>query len=218
MKINEIKSIIILLTFMLISALPTFTFAKIKSCYTYLGCGAPIRMNYPVEFENSLDIENYRGKDSRVYVDLLGYYQPLSNKIIVGGILNTIEDKYECPDGDKTIQQNSLSASAMYFYGLEIGYGFFLRSDIGIASVREGHYSIPEWFSTEREFTEKKKSNIGIAFLLGGGYSFPITTNTRILLNLNYAVKYIERESYKTLNLSIGGLYFLRFSKLLEKK
>ena len=48
---------------------------------------------------------------------------------------------------------------------------------------------------------------IGLGFLVGVGYAHPITDGTRLALNVNYAIRRMEGESWKTLGISLGGLF-----------
>ena len=52
-----------------------------------------------------------------------------------------------------------------------------------------------------------EKSDAGVGILLGGGYAKPITDGTRLLFNVNYAIRRVESENTRTLGISLGGLF-----------
>ena len=53
----------------------------------------------------------------------------------------------------------------------------------------------------------EESSEKGAGVLLGGGYGFAVTEGTRILLNVNYAMRRVEEENYGMLGISLGGLF-----------
>ncbi len=54
---------------------------------------------------------------------------------------------------------------------------------------------------------EKGTTDSGLGILVGVRYAHPITSGTRIALNLNYATRNIEGDSWNTLGISLGGLF-----------
>ena len=89
--------------------------------------------------------------------------------------------------------------SALYFPEI-IGRGIFYRADIGSAVAKIEANS-------PRLVSDEVSSDTGFGFLLGGGYAHPITEGTRIAVNVNYAVRKIEADSWNTLGISTGGIF-----------
>ena len=54
---------------------------------------------------------------------------------------------------------------------------------------------------------EEGTTDSGLGILVGVGYAHPITSGTRIVLNLNYATRRIEGDTYNTVGISLGGLF-----------
>ena len=88
----------------------------------------------------------------------------------------------------------------MRFLTGTIGNGLFIRADIGgsrfVVDV-DGDTETSDW---------------GFGYLVGGGLGFNITSGTRLLLNVNYAVRTIPNDEtgtdkIKTLGFSVGALF-----------
>ncbi len=109
--------------------------------------------------------------------------------------MNAVGDRYDLFGTEMQINQYLLSFSAMHFVGREIGDGFFLRGDAGLA-----------WMAVDST-SGNAESDMGVGILLGCGYGIPVTPGTRILLNLNYAIRKVEGDTIKTVNVSVGGLF-----------
>lgn len=169
----------------------------LESWYTYWGLGwsSP---SYPDVLEPTIgSLRDTPGVSTlALNLDLLGFYFPVSgDKLVVGGILNAGAERFDGGGGSFQINQYTYSASAMYFVDQHIGRGFFVRGDAGLARiVLDSSFGVGA-------------SESGLGFLLGGGYAFPVTSGTRVLLNANYARRSIEGESYGMFNLSLGGLF-----------
>jgi hypothetical protein len=85
----------------------------------------------------------------------------------------------------------------MHFFGREPGAGFFVRADLGLA-----FYSIS---SSERDLEVDFKTGYG--GLVGGGYGIPVSEGTRLLLNVNYAMRLIEGDDIDSWGVSLGVLF-----------
>ena len=121
---------------------------------------------------------------------------------MVGFIANGAADRLEIEGEWMQVNLYTYAASAQYFPE-EIGKGMFGRVDIG-----------PAWGLVHQQigvvqssWEEYETFYIGLGFLVGIGYAHPITDGTRLALNVNYAIRRIEGESWKTLGISIGGLF-----------
>ena len=173
--------------------------AEEESWYTYWGIGGGSN-SYTGTSRDIIESAQDAGPDHlALSLDLLGFYWPLPNSrnTLVGTVLNGGGDRYE--DEDYTFQLNLylLGISSMHFFGREPGSGLFVRADLGLA-----FYSV----SNSAQASEGR-SNFGYGGLIGGGYGIPITKGTRILLNVNYALRFIEGDNINSLGISIGGLF-----------
>jgi len=83
----------------------------------------------------------------------------------------------------------------MHYVGNSFGSGLFLRGDIGFAKL-----------AVSSSYSETASSDMGFGILGGGGWSIDFG-GTRLLLNVNYAYRSVESESYNTLGFSVGGLF-----------
>jgi hypothetical protein len=127
---------------------------------------------------------------------MLGFYWPLNEQTILGGIINAAGDRYEYDGDSMQINNYTFSVSIMRYLTNTIGSGIFVRADAGPARVV---------FDADDFGTET--SDWGFGGLIGGGFGFNVSPGTRILLNVNYAVRKIEGESYGSLGITVGGLF-----------
>jgi hypothetical protein len=179
-----------------IADVPESSANKMESWYTYWGIGYA-DISYHSELEQRINNETDTPGITHVPFDLdiLGFYWPMNHQTIVGFIVNMFGDRYENVEYHQ-YDGFLYSASIMYFPN-NIGSGFFTRGDFGAAKIR-----IHCTTCGVTEFTDW-----GIGGLIGGGYAIPVTDGTRILLNVNYALRRTEGDITKTLGISIGGLF-----------
>lgn len=173
--------------------------AEPESSYTYWGIGGGSN-SYTGAARDIIESAKDAGPDHlALSLDLLGFYWPLtgSRNTLVGCILNGGGDRYEDEDYEFQLSLYLFGISSMHFFGREPGAGLFVRADLGFA-----FYSI-----NSPEHDSEGSSNIGYGGLIGGGYGIPITEGTRILLNVNYALRYIEGDKINSLGISVGGLF-----------
>jgi hypothetical protein len=111
-------------------------------------------------------------------------------------VLNGAADRFE--EGGESFQVNTylVSFSAMHFLTNRIGKGPFLRFDVG-----------PAQHIIDTSFMDDYESKWGFGVLLGGGVGFPIASGTRLLVNVNYALRRAEGDDMKTLSINLGGLF-----------
>lgn len=173
--------------------------AEAESSYTYWGIGGGSN-SYTGAAREIVESARDAGPDHlALSLDLLGFYWPLpgSRNTLVGCILNGGGDRYEDEDYSFQLSHYLVGISSMHFFGREPGAGLFVRADLGFA-----FYGI-----SSSEPDGERTSNLGYGGLIGGGYGIPITAGTRILLNVNYALRSIEGDRISSLGISIGGLF-----------
>ena len=174
--------------------------AEVEDWYTYWGFGYAIN-SYPSEVQNNFDIlEN--GSRVTAGIDMLGFYWPLTNKDILGFVVSGSADVVEAtfiPTNQNvkyTLNQFLLGLSGMRFFGKEIGTGFFVRADIGLASASE----IRENFGNEEESS-------GYGVLGGAGYAIAVSNESRVLLGFTAGRNRLDGKSYDSIRLIVGGLW-----------
>jgi hypothetical protein len=169
---------------------------ELESWYTYWGLGYA-NTEYPDDLQPIIDdlqdlpdIEHLSSS-----LDTFGFYWPISEKVLLGGVVNGMSDYYEDSVNEFSIIGYLFSFSGMQFMQGKIGQGPFIRGDIGIGQLEvDDGKTIAE-------------SDYGSGFLVGGGFAVPITNGTRILFNGNYAVRRVGGQTYETFALSVGGLF-----------
>ena len=77
-----------------------------------------------------------------------------------------------------------------------IGKGLFVRTDIGSAKIL-----------VDSSSGSSETSDNGSGFLLGGGYSWPISKGTRFDLMAGFSSRSVESESYSSLFLNFGFMF-----------
>jgi len=172
-----------------------------ESWYIYTGFGVS-----PIAYDPSIDeaINAFAKNDSSsvaFYMNPIGFYFPLGkHRSMIGVTSSIIFDRYHndsyfnetdttevTQSADLVFWQFSIAASYFYFFGENIGSGWFARADVGISSFW-GNLEVT-YRANEENRQGKNQTysyNPGIDGLLGGGYSWPISLWTRILVNVNY--------------------------------
>ncbi|MCA9734547.1 MAG: hypothetical protein H6696_09500 [Deferribacteres bacterium] len=169
---------------------------KTESWYTYWGIGYA-NLNYPNELQDLLDYLKDQDGVSNISMslDMLGFYWHVKPKTIAGFVINGAGDRYEVNSESMQINQYIYGVSVMHYPGRYFGNGIFLRADMGLAKI----------VVTDSDNNSTGSDN-GFGFLLGSGYSFDLG-GTRLLVNVNYAIRNVEGDGYKTLGISLGGLF-----------
>lgn len=178
--------------------LPTSAFAEVEEWYTYWAIGLADH-NYPGDLDNAIEaLDSIPGVDrSELAYDMLGFYWPYDNKTTLGFVISGSSDRLEDSFGDY-IQFNHYlyGFSAMRFFGKEIGDGFYVRGDAGIAKIR---------MSTNIGFD--LTSDNGTGYLLGFGYSWPVSGQSRVLIGMKFSNSNIEGDNVSSTTFTIGGLW-----------
>ena len=194
----------------LIAVITVFAFSQpsvareneLESWYTYWGFGASDN-----DLFDDVDLEGTGVSHTSLSVDSFGFYWPRGQKTLVGGVINTFADFFEGNDLLSSAEINSYnslySISAMHFLSPKIGQGFFVRADAGLAL----HYAEVKLDILGNEADSEWTSEWGSGFLIGGGYGFPITSGTRLLLNANVSQRYVEEESMTNVGITLNGLF-----------
>ncbi len=189
------KAIVLLFTSLLIVIVPSAAQERnrFENWYTNWGIGYPF-ITYPDELSG---IDDAGLDNASIMLDVLGFYWPISEQTILGGTVNAWGDRYAAGGEDLQINAYTFGFSAMHFLQNRVGDGVFLRGEIGPSRlVINGSV-----FSTNIE------SEWGLGVLIGGGFGIPVSSETRILLHLNYAVRRIEGEQYNNLGIAVSGLF-----------
>ena len=179
---------------------PLQTFAAQEDWYTYWSFGFSDN-SYPGGWDPVLDAaESQPGIDrTQGAMDIFGFYWPVQDKLNVGFVISGSWDAFQTPVGDMQLNQYLYAASAMKFFGKEIGDGLFLRGDVGFAKAA---------INTDTVFgSYGSSSDTGMGFLLGVGYGIPVSEESRVLLSLNVSNKDIDGENWSAVTFNIGGLW-----------
>lgn len=171
--------------------------------YTYWALG-PAWISYPQE---SFDVVNPLRSTPGVShlsfaLDALGVYFPRRNfRTMVGGVASLAVDRFSDDSGSVQINQYLLSGSAMHFFGTNIGHGIFVRGDLGLA------WQIHSASGTGLGRGLAAVDYLGVGFLLGAGYAYPITQGTRVMGTLAYAIRIFPNGSLGTASAAVGLLF-----------
>lgn len=132
----------------------------------------------------------FKSNATHLGMDVLGFYWPMLRKgLIVGGVLNYYSYSDEAEEFSfSVLEAQNYNASALYFWGGEIGRGFFVRGDLGVRLARFEYApkvsSLPGVTSSGPP-VEKKSTGLNAA--LGVGGSMPISRETRLLFQVIYS-------------------------------
>jgi hypothetical protein len=168
------------------------TKSEVETWYLYfaLGYGKPF---YASGLQEKVDQLSSDWKRISLSMDLLGVYWPLrNNRTILGGSVSAIADQF----GTIMIQQHLYSFSIMHFLKGIIGNGIFIRGDAGIAVL--------DFDARGRQDLSFRDAGVGC--MVGGGYSFPVSNETRITANLHYSMRIIKGDFHGALSINAGIL------------
>lgn len=171
--------------------------AGIESWYAYWAIGLSDNQ-YPGSLDAVINAaESTPGVTrTQLAIDMLGFYWPINNKTTLGFVISGSADRLEDSYGNYVQLNHYLyGLSSMYFFGKRIGDGFYVRGDAGIAKI------------SMDSSIGSATSNNGSGILLGVGYAWPISNETRILVGLTTSSYSVESENYSTTSLTIGGLW-----------
>jgi hypothetical protein len=193
------KTILASIVFVLL--IPTAAYADnasgVEDWYAYWAIGGSSN-HYPGSLDAALNtLESAPGVNrSQLAFDMLGFYWPLNNKTTLGFVISGSADRLDDSFGDYLqINHYLYGASSMHFFGKTIGDGFYVRGDVGIAKL-----------NLDSNFGNATSDN-GSGFLLGVGYGWPISNESRILVGLSVSNYSVENENYSTTSLTVGGLW-----------
>jgi hypothetical protein len=170
---------------------------KIESWYLYFALGYG-KAYYPTLLQEAVDALGNASEVSHVSIsiEVPGVYWALrDNHTILGGSLNGTGDRFETSGRSIQINHYLLSLSSLHFLTGEIGDGLYVRGDVGIA-----------WLNIQSSAGIGATSSAGFGALFGGGYSFPVSSETRLTLNIHYSSKWVEGDTYGALSVNLGVL------------
>ena len=171
--------------------------ARTENWYTYWGIGVA-QHQHPKELQNIMDAaESLPGVErSEMSIDALGFYVPvLQMKTLAGFVISGSLDRLEFGSDYIQLNQYLYSASMMHFMGSEPGDGVFLRGDLGISRA------------VAQTNDDASASDTGVGALLGFGYGFKISEESRLIIGVNYGIREIEDEIYSNYSFNIAGLW-----------
>lgn len=172
--------------------------SRLESWYTYWGIGA-VSPSHPKELADVLDfLEALPGiTRTAISLDILGFYWPIKDRYLLGGVINGFNDRLEVDSEGLNIIGVTYGLSLYYFPQRHIGQGFFIRSDVGPAFMAV----------TSDNDTVDETSDLGLGGLVGAGWSQPITSGTRLTFQVNGSLRQVEGESSRSLSFTLGGLF-----------
>ena len=185
--------------------------AEQEPWYAYWAYGVSSH-THPTETQKKIDAVKAKPGASTVTgdMDLYGFYFPNKSIFSLLGVVVHIasdhvyyfENRSQPNRKSSTIYVNQLyiSSSIINFFSKEIGKGFFYRADAGLGASQ---------LLEDDEFNDTKKTRTyyGVSGLLGLGYGFPVSDDSRVLIGLNYGFVTNFEEINGTANLMLGGLW-----------
>lgn len=201
----------------LLSTAPAY--AEKESWYTYWALGISSN-SYETDIQAFKDFAKTQpGSFDNIETasDTFGFYWPWGDTTIVGVVVSSTSDNIYKLDTNEpqnlaelfigfpyisgvsdyvSIRQDLTAASIMHFYGNEIGSGFYLRGDVGIASLK-----------IESDITPPITNDNGFGVLAGLGYGIALSEDTRLLFGLSYKYNKIGGRNFQSTVFTIGGLW-----------
>lgn len=192
------KKIVVTTLLSLLVLSPVSAIAEVEDWYTYWAIG-PADHNYGGELDSVMGAaDSIPGIDrTEIGLDMFGFYWPYDNTTMMGFVISGSYDRLEDNFGDyMQLNQYLYGFSTMHFFGSEIGDGFYVRGDVGIAKM-----------VLDSSFGATIGSDTGTGFLLGVGYAWPVSAQSRVMLGMGLSRKNIEGDTVSSTVLTIGGLW-----------
>jgi len=128
----------------------------------------------------------------------LGIYWPIKDKLLLGVNHHELYEDFDLFAKNISITQGYYSLSSLYFLNKTIGEGVYLRGDIGLSKFCFTILSLNK---------TKGCTDFGVGAIGGSGYSYPISSQTRVNLDVN--VSYTKSGNFTSRNLffSAGFLW-----------
>jgi len=175
----------------------SFAFADEEDWYAYWSVGMADH-KYPADLNSTLDsLASLPSVDrTETGFDFFGFYWPQEDNRLLGFVVSGSGDSFETPIGEIRVNHYLYGVSGMKFFGREIGDGFFIRGDAGMARI-----------VVEDDLAGTTASDAGFGYLLGAGFAIPVSSESRIMLSVNFSDKQVEGDSWKATTFTIGGLW-----------
>lgn len=176
--------------------------------YLYWGLGWA-NFQYSADIQNNIDIFSKTPSTSHFpfYFELASPYFSLFQKpLLLGWILHVGWDQFRV-GGTDTIPKSDIRGihqmtgpSAFYFFGQAPGQGPFVRLDMGLAWM-----DVKIESTTGQTLFSADKNGYGVTG--GGGYSHPITNETRLLYQVLYSYRKFKSDDLSILTFGLGWLF-----------
>lgn len=162
-----------------------------------LGLGYSV-ISYPDILQVEIDkLKNISGVSHLPLNINMGLYLPFgSERNIYGLVINGDGDRFEASGEYFQINTYLVGLSIIHSLTGYTGKGVYLRGDGGIA-----------FCATSSNITKDVRSDTGFGFRIGGGYSIPVSCESRIQIDLGYTYKDIVDFECSTLSLGIAILF-----------
>lgn len=173
-----------------------------ESWYTLWGLGFSSNSYDPSTQETVTSSTTGMIRSVQLSIDMLGFYWPINDHHTMHGIIVAGQsDNYRHILTNNIFSINSYlyAYSIQHFYGTNIGDGWFLRGEIGLAKMIIT--------SSNNGTTYSGITDSGTGIDLGGGYAWPTSKETRFLLTGYYAYKSINSGKQNSVALSAGLLF-----------
>ncbi|MBL7666282.1 MAG: hypothetical protein JNM93_14190 [Bacteriovoracaceae bacterium] len=134
-----------------------------------------------------------------INADLFGFYWPvdMEHQTMMGFIIHGTNDSFDGDGVTFDVSQTLYAFSTIAFLGKQIGHGWYLRGDIGVA---RGKVDI------DTTLVDYNKTFNGYGFLGGAGHGWKIANDTRFLIGL-YFSRFNLEDDFKTSNISLSGSF-----------
>ncbi|MEK6556495.1 MAG: hypothetical protein AABZ31_14700 [Bdellovibrionota bacterium] len=178
------------------------TISRDEDWYTLWGFGFT-STDYDEEAVNDImdDADDEPGVDrSTANYDLFGFYWPMADKKTMHGfIINVVSDSLDGPGGELYITQTLYAYSIQRFYGANIGDGWFIRGDLGVAraTIDVETYT----------YDDSDSGDFGLGILGGGGYALSLSQETRILFGAYVTSRKSGSDQATSASLNMGFLF-----------
>jgi hypothetical protein len=177
---------------------------EIESYYFRAATGYPF-VTYSDDLQQQIDAIEASGASRSLIATIdLGIYWPCAmDGTLLGVTVTGIPDMYTDGDWQGTINFMHIGPGVQHFLQADIGEGFFLRLDPGMA-MEWTDVTVVDGKETLRMESETK---IGFGVLAGGGYAIPLSPGTRLTIDVHAVYRSVDPYNATALHIGLGMLW-----------
>ncbi len=199
-RLSIVCGIVVLCLFLLPRLIFAQSVLEDENYYYRAGVGFPFEKYSSTLASEIEEIKREGGDRSMIAALDVGLYWPVfSRRHLLGVAVTGFFDAYSGDGWSSTVNYAQIGPSFQFFLMPGIGDGPYLRLDPGMAM----QWSDTQVSTSEGTLRFQSAQNTGFGLLAGGGYAFPVSSGTRLTIDLAYTWR--NTGSYRATTVQVGA-------------